>query len=151
MSNMSFMTLILCCHPTLVEARKAGQGKVVAVLLMASRQKRWSMLPLRHLVQACRERACRTSDSPETQRDARSSASAATQKQRLTNVARSGESWSQQKEVVRQHSEYAGRLGSEWDCRCVIVKSHDDLRQDQLAAELLFLFDRFVFLSMQTL
>lgn len=70
---------------------------------------------------------------------------------RLTNVARSGESWSQQKEVVRQHSEYAARLGSEWDCRCVIVKSHDDLRQDQLAAELLFLFDRFVFLSMQTL
>ena len=52
---------------------------------------------------------------------------------------------------MRQHSEYAARLGSEWDCRCVIVKSHDDLRQDQLAAELLFLFDRFVFLSMQTL
>ena len=70
---------------------------------------------------------------------------------RLTNVARSGESWSQQKEAVRQHSESAARLGREWDCRCVIVKSHDDLRQDQLAAELLFLFDRFVSLSMQTL
>ena len=43
---------------------------------------------------------------------------------------------------MRQRSGFACEFPGEWDCRSVIVKSHDDLRQDQLAAELLFLFDR---------
>ena len=53
-----------------------------------------------------------------------------------------GISWREQKEAIRKRSAFAAELGSAWDCASIIVKSHDDLRQDQLAADLLFLFDR---------
>ena len=52
-----------------------------------------------------------------------------------------GEAWEVKKEALRQTSRYAKKLGSEWELLSVIVKSHDDLRQDQLAAQLLFFFD----------
>jgi len=53
-----------------------------------------------------------------------------------------GVSWQQQKEALRKRSPFAAQLGAAWDCVSLVIKSHDDLRQDQLAADLLFLFDR---------
>ena len=53
-----------------------------------------------------------------------------------------GEEWVRKRERIRESSPLARRYQVEWDCRSIIVKSYDDLRQDQLASELLFLFDR---------
>lgn len=53
-----------------------------------------------------------------------------------------GMSWDALKAAIRERSSFANKLGKAWDCASIIVKSHDDLRQDQLAADLLFLFDR---------
>mmetsp|Transcript_10686 Transcript_10686/g.23895 ORF Transcript_10686/g.23895 Transcript_10686/m.23895 type:complete len:305 (-) Transcript_10686:435-1349(-) len=56
-----------------------------------------------------------------------------------------GEAWADRVARVRAGSSVARGVEEEergsWLCRSVIVKSHDDLRQDQLASQLLFLFE----------
>lgn len=55
-----------------------------------------------------------------------------------------GDSWKDVQARVKEASQHAAlwlAAGGKWSCRSLIVKAHDDLRQDELAAKLLFLFD----------